>query len=353
LGEAGQFSEAVALLKKATELDPGRVGAWHKLALFTKVTQADRSLVEQLADQLEQPGRTDFDRTLLHFALGKAHDDLAEYATAMRHYDQANALEHRKLPFDRGAFVAGIDRTIETFTPGYMARRSTGAASELPLCIFGMPRSGTTLIEQIVSAHAAVDAGGELTFWDDKIAEGEGANRPDLLAAEYVQLLRRVGSESGLVTDKNPFNFLRLGLIHMALPRARFIHCRRDPVDTCLSIFFTRFATPQPFAYDRGDLVFYYRQYQRLMAHWRAVLPADRLLEVDYEALIANKESETWRLIGFCGLDWDDACLAPESNQRVVRTASVWQARQPVYRGSVERWRGYEPWLGELRELKS
>ena len=145
------------------------------------------------------------------------------------------------------------------------------------------------------------------------------------------------------VTDKNPFNFLWAGLIHLALPETRFIHCRRDPIDTCLSIFFTRFATPQPLAYDRGDLVFYYRQYQRLMAHWRTVLPPDRLLEIDYETLTADPEPLTRRMVNFCGLDWDDACLAPERNRRVVRTASLWQARQPVYRGSVERWRNYAP----------
>jgi hypothetical protein len=155
------------------------------------------------------------------------------------------------------------------------------------------------------------------------------------------------------VTDKNPFNFLYLGAIHLALPSSHFIHCRRDPIDTCLSIYFTPFATPQAFAYDRNDLVFYFREYERLMAHWRAALPSDRLLEVEYESLIADRESLTRRMIAFCGLAWDDACLAPESNQRLVRTASVWQARQPVYSTSVERWRRYEPWLGELVQLRA
>jgi hypothetical protein len=155
------------------------------------------------------------------------------------------------------------------------------------------------------------------------------------------------------VTDKNPFNFLHLGAIRLALPGSRAIHCRRDPIDTCLSIYFTRFATPLAFAYDRSDLVFYYRQYERLMAHWRALIPTDRLLEIDYEALIADREPLTRRMIAFCGLPWDDACLAPEGNSRLVRTASIWQARQPVYRTSVERWRRYEPWLGELRQLRT
>jgi tetratricopeptide (TPR) repeat protein len=353
LGESGRFEEAITLLRKATELDPNRVGAWHNLAILTRVSDVDRSLVEQMADVLEQPGRTEFERTLLHFALGKLHDDLADYAQAIRHYDQANALEHRKLAFDRDAFAASIDRLIETFTQDRFKQQAARAsASELPLCILGMPRSGTTLVEQIVSAHPSVAAGGELTFWSERGAEADDAGAVTGLATDYLTLLRRIGPEAARVTDKNPFNFLWVGLIHLALPQARIIHCRRDPIDTCLSIYFTRFASPQPFAYDRGDLAFYYRQYERLMAHWRAVLPSDRLLEIDYEALTADPGQHTRRMIEFCGLDWDDACLAPERNQRVVRTASVWQARQPVYRRSVERWRNYQPWLGELAALR-
>jgi hypothetical protein len=142
-----------------------------------------------------------------------------------------------------------------------------------------------------------------------------------------------------------------IGLIHSVFPRARIIHCRRNPLDTCLSIYFTQFLTRMHFANDRSDLVHEYRQYERLMAHWRTVLPLDRFLEVDYETLVADREAGTRRLIAFCGLDWDQACLRPEDNRRIVRTASVWQARQPVYRSSIGRWRNYEPWLGELREL--
>jgi hypothetical protein len=212
---------------------------------------------------------------------------------------------------------------------------------------------GTTLIEQIVSSHPSVAAGGELTFWTDQRATTAVADGASQTGADYLALLRRIGPRSERVTDKNPFNFLHLGAIQLAAPGSRFIHCRRDPIDICLSIYFTRFATPQPFAYDRGDLVFYYREYERLMAHWRGLVPSDRLLEVEYESLIADRESLTRRMIAFCGLPWDDACLAPESNQRMVRTASLWQARQPVYRTSVERWRRYEPWLGELAQLRT
>jgi len=146
-------------------------------------------------------------------------------------------------------------------------------------------------------------------------------------------------------------NFILLGFIHRVFPNATLIHCRRDPIDTALSIFMTNFERRVDFAAERGDLVFFFRQYQRLMAHWREVIAPDRLVEVDYEALVADPEPHARRLIAACGLSWTDACLAPHRNARPIQTASVWQARQPIYRTSVERWRRYEPWLGELREL--
>jgi hypothetical protein len=306
-----------------------------------------------MEEMLKRSGRSDFDRAMLHFALGKAYDDLGEAEPAIGHFDQANALERRRMNFDRAALSEAIDRISETFTPELMARAaSTSINDELPVLIVGMPRSGTTLVEQIVSSHPSVAAGGELTFWTYERAAAVTTDATSRLGADYLALLRRIGPNFDRVTDKNPFNFLHLGAIRLALRGSRFIHCRRDPIDTCLSIYFTRFATPQAFAYDRSDLVFYYRQYERLMAHWRTLLPTNRLLDIEYESLIADRDSLTRRMIAFCGLPWDEACLAPESNPRLVRTASVWQARQPVYRTSVERWRRYEPWLGELRQLR-
>jgi tetratricopeptide (TPR) repeat protein len=358
LGEVGQFDEAIAMLRKATELDPDRVGAWHNLIVLKKISADDRPLVEHIESMLQEPGRTESDRILLNFALGKARNDLGQYAKAIGHFDEGNRREHARQPFDRDAFVTIVDQLIDAFTPEFFVRHaSLGTASEVPLLVLGMPRSGTTLVEQIVSAHGRVGAGGELRFWSEQAArQAKGPLTADMapdMARDYLALLRRIAPEAARVTDKDPFNFLRIGLIHLALPKARFIHCRRQPIDICLSIYFTRFATSHPFAYDRGDLAFYYRQYERVMAHWRKVLPADRLLEVDYEALTADPEQHTRRLIAYAGLDWDDACLTPEHNQRVVRTASIWQARQPVYRTSVERWRNYEPWLGELASLRS
>ena len=171
------------------------------------------------------------------------------------------------------------------------------------------------------------------------------------LTAGYRNVLSGISATAPRVTDKNPYNVRWMPLIHLAFPNARFIHCRRHPVDTCLSIYTTLFTARTEFASSRADLVFYYRQYQQLSDRWRSIIPADRQLELDYETLVADREAQTKRLIAFCGLIWDNSCLAPERNHRAVQTASVWQARQPVYTSSVGRWRRYKPWLGELREL--
>src|SRR4029077_16314980 len=171
------------------------------------------------------------------------------------------------------------------------------------------------------------------------------------LAAEYISLLSRIGPAATRVTDKQTFNFQQLGLIHLLLPTARLLYCRRPPIDTCLSMYFTLFKGRIPFISDKGDLAFAYQQYGRIMQHWRSMLPADRFLEVDYEELVADREAVTRRLIDFCGLDWHEDCLCPERNERTVTTASLWQARQPVFTTSVARWQRYAPWLGELRSL--
>ncbi len=356
LRESGRFDEAVASLEQAIAREARQVAAYHDLVQAKRMTEADRPLIGRMQMRLRGADVTDFDRTLLHFALGKAFDDLGAWQEAIAHFDAGNRIEHAALTFDRAEFAASVDRLIALFSPDMLAAsRPTGTGSELPVLILGMPRSGTTLVEQIMSSHHAIAAGGELRFWNEHAASAVRHPTPDALrghAADYLAILHRIGPASLRVTDKMPFNFLWAGAIHAALPNARIIHCRRDPIDTCLSIYFTRFATRQDFAYDRGDLAFYYRQYERLMAHWRTVLPPERFLDIDYENLTADPAPLTRQMIAFCGLDWDDACLRPEDNRRVVRTASMWQARQPVYRRSVERWRNYEPWLGELAELR-
>ena len=357
--QAGRFAEAGEFLDRAIAIDPAQTNVFHSIALAKKFGAAERPLLARMLARLEAPGLAGRYRMVLHFATGKALDDLEEYAAAMAQFAAANRIRAQiARPFDRAALVRRIDAVIARFTPDFFAGHAdVGVADERPLLIVGMPRSGTTLTEQIISSHPRVTGGDELSFWTDRapaLLEG-GRDAMTGAAAElaegYRAVLRGIDAEAGRVTDKLPFNFLWLGLIHLVFPRARIVHCRRNPIDTCLSIWSRHFTQPWDFASNRGDLVFFYRQYQRLMAHWRAVLPPERLFEVDYEELTAEPGPVTRRMIAFCGLDWDDACLRPQDNRRMVRTASIWQARQPVYRSSVERWRNYAPWIGELAAL--
>lgn len=359
LRETGRFDEAIVWLERAIATDRTQIAAYHDLAFSRRHHVEDRAFIDQMKRRLTDADLNDHERTLLHFAVGKCLDDLGEWADAIEQFDAGNALERRSLAFDRTRFAAQIDLLIGRITRDFIAAHAQFANHDAtPVLVLGMPRSGTTLVEQIVSSHPLAAGAGELRFWNERSAPALDAT-PGLLTAacveslahDYLAMVRNAAPDAARVVDKMPFNFMWAGLIHLVLPRATIVHCRRHPVDTCLSIYFTRFATRQDFAYDRDDLVFYYRNYRRLMDHWRGVIDPARFLDLDYEALINDRESMTRRLLAFIGLPWNDACLAPESNTRVVKTASMWQARQPVYRTSVARWRHYEPWLGSLRGL--
>jgi tetratricopeptide (TPR) repeat protein len=357
LTDRGEFQEAERCLTAALE---GAPAAFQHLAGVKRMTEVDRPLIDRMRAVLGRPDLIVSDRVAVHFGLGKAFDDLGDWSEAMRHYRQGNDLRALSARLDRGVLARHYDDLIVGFSNEGLenAVRSVGRSARrednLPVFIVGMPRSGTTLTEQILSSHPAVAAGGELGFWTNSVAQwGANSLQADEIstaAEDYLALLRTVGPSAARVTDKSPWNFQLLWVLRIAFPDARIIHCRRNPLDTCLSIYFTNFAR-QDFAWDLGDLAFQYRQYERLMDHWRSVLPGDRFTEVQYEMLVADRVAETRRLIAFIGLDWDDACLAPERNPRVVGNASSWQARQPVYKTSVERWRRYEPWLGELQKL--
>jgi tetratricopeptide (TPR) repeat protein len=359
LAKEGRFAEAIDACDRALGLNPLQVPAHLTAVRVRKCTAADRPRLMRMLATLRDPSVRDAHRLFLHFASGKLLDDLGEYRAAMRHFDLANGIRGRNARFDRPALAEVIDRLVGRFTPGFFAAGAAfGLEDETPLLIVGMPRSGTTLVEQILSSHPEITAGEELFFWSNRASSRGIAEATSLapeagrdLAAGYVSLLRRIGPSAARVTDKQPFNFQQLGLIHLLLPKARIIHCRRHPVDTCLSMYFTHFKGRMPFVADKADLAFAYCRYARIMDHWRRVLPPDRFLEVDYEKLVGDREAVTRRLIAFSALDWHDACLEPEHNARPVNTASVWQARQPVFATSVERWRRYEPWIGEFRQL--
>ena len=359
LRERGCFREAIVHLERALALDPSAVSAWHDLAHSRRHGEDDRGVVARMQAHLDRPGMNAFECSILHFALGKALDDLGEWRQAAEHFESGNRIEHGERRFDEGRYrrlIAGLMRECPDRATGNAL--DAGDPSEVPILIVGLPRSGTTLVEQILSSHARVAAGGEITFWDEQAAprangRPDRAAPPRVLGADYVKVLRAIDPGAERVTDKLPFNFLWLGLIHAALPNARIIHCRRHPGATGLSIFQTRFATRQDWAYSWRDIGIYQAGYRILMEHWRSVLPADRLIEIDYEALISSRHEVTRRMLSFCGLDWDAGCAEPERNNRVVRTASMWQARQPVYATSVDRWRRYAPFMPALDALSN
>jgi tetratricopeptide (TPR) repeat protein len=359
LSEFGRFEEAHACFTRAVTIAPLLAGSYYDLVRCRPVTMTDEGLLARMEATLATPGLEVAQRLRVLLALGKAADDLGRYALAMEHFDAADAVRQGSASFNSAAFDTEINRLIQRCTPDLIARapeRGTGDAT--PILIIGMPRSGTTLVEQIVSSHPEVSAGGELNFWNERGAAWHqagpaGSKAPFLrqAAAHYLGVLRAIGPKSVRVTDKMPFNFLWAGLIHLAFPRATIIHCRRAAIDTGLSIHQTLFHPGLAFPTGGSNLVAYFRSYQRLTDHWRRVLPADRFLEVEYEDLTREPEPVIRRIIAGCGLPWQDACLRPERNPRAVKTPSKWQTRQPIYRDSVERWRRYEPWLGPLRAL--
>jgi tetratricopeptide (TPR) repeat protein len=359
LAESGRFEEAHECFTRAATLAPLMAGSYYDLVRCRRVTSADEGLVARMEAALSTPGLEVEPRLRVHLALGKALDDLGRYTAAMQHFDAADALRPSSASFDSAAFNKGVEHLIERCTPGLIARAAqVGSGDTTPILIIGMPRSGTTLVEQIVSSHHEVRAGGELNFWNERGAAWHqagpaGTEAPFLeaAAANYLSALRAIGPKAARVTDKMPFNFLWAGLIHLAFPRAIIIHCRRAAIDTALSIHQTLFHPSLAFPTGGAKLVAYFRSYQRLTDHWRRVLPPDRFIEVNYEELTREPEPVIRRIIAGCGLAWDDACLYPERNPRAVKTPSKWQSRQPIYRNSVERWRCYEPWLGPLRAL--
>jgi tetratricopeptide (TPR) repeat protein len=359
LSEAGRFDEARACFERAIAIAPLLAGSYYELVRCRPVTSDDDDLLERMVAALATPGLEAAQRQRVHLAIGKAAEDLGDYALAMEHFDAADAVRRGCASFDGAAFSTEIDRLIARCRPEWIARApDLGNCDITPVLILGMPRSGTTLVEQIVSMHPEVGAGGELHFWNQRGAvwHSSGADGNDKsfvakTAADYLGVLRAIAPRAARVTDKMPFNFLWAGLIHVAFPRAVIIHCRRAPVDTALSIHQTHFHPSLAFPTGGAELVAYFRSYHRLIDHWRSVLPGDRFIEVDYEDLTRAPDPVIRRIIAACGLAWDDACLRPESNPRAVNTPSKWQARQPIYRASVARWRRYEPWLGPLRAL--
>jgi len=363
----GDIDSAVACFRKALQIRPGYSAILNNLATckkFTSTDDADFAAVIQALSQVEADSQ---DALYLNFALGKMFDDCGQYDHAFTHFKRANEIKRKTAAFNRAELVDFVDRNIDVFSKDFFANwKCRGSFDELPVFIIGMPRSGTSLIEQVLASHPRVQGKGELKNIYQiarrlSEAHNESGGYPEcipsascgeiLLQAErYVEEVR-AGTANGTLrtTDKMPFNFKYLGLIALLFPRCRIIECRRNALDTCLSNYFEAYLEGNEFSYDLNDLGFYYRQYERLMSHWKKVLNIE-ILDLPYEEFIDDPERYSKRLIAFCGLDWTDKCLEYYKTKRSVLTASAWQVRQPVYKTSRQRWRNYEKHLGPLKE---
>ncbi len=357
--QLGDNEGAVGFYRQALVLAPENAQLWHD---FTRVKRfragdADVTAMERLHGdaRLDDQGRM-----YAAFALAKAHEDMGEFDRAFGYLAEGNRLRRATLRFDIDAERATFERLIRVFDAAFMAARAdVGDPDERPVFVLGMPRSGTTLIEQIVASHSQVFGAGELSDLSDVLGDAvpgfpeaaavlPGPSFQEIGKA-YVNRVSKLAPGVKRITDKMPRNFLFLGMLALTLPNAKIIHCRRSPMDTCVSCFALHFPYGQEFSYDLAELGAYYRLYRRLMDHWHRVLPG-RVLDVTYEDVVTDPEPHARRLIEFCALEWEDACLDFHTSRRQVTTASAAQVREPVHTRSVARWQRFARHLAPLRE---
>lgn len=361
LVDAGDFGDAKRWLHRTIALSPGHAGALRELANMKDLAPGDENfqgLIAALEDDTAPAQR----RAVLHMAAGASCHNAKAYDEAFDHYRNGNLL--KDVVFDIKAHAKYIDSLIKTFDGQHFEHTEDwGNPSDVPVFILGMPRSGTSLVEQILASHSQVHGSGEreeMFQLADRLSEKLNDSRayPACLSAltkdsskeiaeHFLGVLRRADPHAARITDKMPGNFHHIGLIATLFPEAKIIHCQRDARDTCLSIFFGDFVGSHPYSYDLTNLGRYHREYQRLMAHWHDVLPG-RILDVQYEALVERQEDRSREIVSFCGLDWEARCLDFHKTSRNVRTRSNAQVRQPIYRSSVARWRPYAEHLGPL-----
>ena len=355
----GRFEEAEATFRRVLEIDPKMVNAWAALVLTRRMTLADGewwSRAATLASTVIHP----LEEANLRFAMGKYCDDVADFPQAFQNFKRGNdllktAAEH----YDRKQRSQFIDELMRVYSAQSMSMiGAAGSSSAKPVFVVGMPRSGTSLVEQIIASHPAAYGAGELDFWGSLIAQATGTKMGMLdapgklkVAADYLRVLERVSRNASRVVDKAPTNSDLLGLIYSVFPNARVIYVDRNAIDTCLSCYFQQFLTGINFSLDLSDLVHYYREHRRIMAHWRAVLPPGFILDVSYESLIADQEVWSRKMLDFIGLEWYPGVLHFDQHKRQVATASAWQVRQKIYKSSVARWRNYEKFIGPLKAL--
>jgi tetratricopeptide (TPR) repeat protein len=359
LQNRGQAALAETELKKAMAIDPYRPDLYCTVVMGTKITPQDGEMIASMVRLSKEPWLSPAATSTLHFALGKAYDDLGEYQKAIKSFDSANELQERLKPgkFDSVKLKSTVDEAIAWFTNERMQSYTKfGSDSEKPVFIVGMPRSGTTLLEQIVSSHTDVSAAGELGVMNAMLEgpfnqESPKESEVQAIVQKYLTSLEKSANpDSSRITEKTPGNYEVLGPILATFPRAKVLHCRRHPVDNCISLYTTPFMAPT-FAHNKKSLVFAYKQYLRIMEHWKSVLPPGTILDVNYEDVVRDREPIVRQVLEHLGLEWDEACMHHDKNENAISTPSLWQARQPIFTSSVARWKNYEPWLGPLAEL--
>jgi tetratricopeptide (TPR) repeat protein len=357
----GRWEQAGKLLDKVMEIDNGNSMALVARSGLRRLTLADAPWLEA-AQNVAGSGIDAYEEAMLRFAIGKYFDDVQDFERAFESYKRANEiLKPAAEPYDRKRRTQLVRDLTAAYTRDALAQPLKEASSStLPVFVVGMPRSGTTLVEQIIGSHPSAKGAGELTFWFDAVREHDTVIRKGLtgrpliktLGESYLRILKTYSADALRIVDKAPLNSDFLGIIHLVFPNARIIYLRRDPIDTCLSCFFQAFPLTANFTFDLSDLAHYYKEHKRLMDHWRTVLPVGTILDVPYSELVADQVGWTRKILEFIGLEWNERCLSFEQTERPVATASYWQVRQKVYSSSVARWRNYESFIGPLRTLR-
>ena len=362
--ELGRFDEATDAIEAAIALAPTRVRSYYTLVEVRRLTPGEPHLLAMQKLARDMGPLAPDEQIELHFALGKALADIGDRVGSFQHLLDGNALKRAQSDYDETAVLRALEDMPAAFTEELVrAAEGLGDPSELPIFIVGMPRSGTTLVEQILASLPDVFGAGETDDFRKTVADRsadpvDASTSPEEaeliwgrhlqgIGKTYVDRVRAYAPTAQRIIDKTLENYRVMGLIHLALPNARIIHMRRDPIDTCISCFSKLFIN-LPYTYDLGELGRHYRAYETLMAHWRKVLPPEALLEVQYEDVVANLETQARRILAHCGLAWDPRCLDFHLTERPVLTASRTQVRQPIYKSAIGRWREYEAFLEPL-----
>ena len=374
LRELGKMDEAIVEIQNAIAANPEYIGAYYDLSISKKFTSDDPDL-HKMAKLVTKADKFPLERQIqLHFALGKAYVDAQELEKAFDHYNIGNKLKRETLNYTPDFMQAYLHEIANLFTPEFMEEhKDIGHSSDKPIFIIGMPRSGTTLVEQIIASHPDVHGAGELHAFRDAVPVIDNPALPDFfkqteaschkdlldhldkdmaheIAEKYLAHINKLAPDHKHVTDKMPFNFLWAGLIRLVFPNAKIVHCTRNPMDTGLSIYRQLFTQLTPWAYDLKEIGQIYNGYKHLTDHWHNLFP-DHIYNANYESIVSNQEVETRKLLAFCELEWHDDCLEFYKAKRQVKTASVYQVRQPIYKDSVKGWRRFETQLQPLADV--